>query len=219
LSIRFQDGGGVRPGVMQIDVEYATAFERAYIASRARRPLIELAPGEREPAITVETSDRATLIRCAMEKTVLADSGLYERLPIPVRYRASGALEAWRQVREDAGRSGDDFSRRLTSESLGDLMHSFPQYLRSWARGNLSCIGDEDDMGHAQRGVIMRAFSASHGALYEPTAALHRRRIRRFRRDGEMQRQSAARTDGPHQCCEVDVDESELVWDRGVFEQ
>ena len=114
----------LRPGVMQISVEYAKAFERAYIASRARRPLIELAPGEREPVITVETSDRATLIRRAMEKTVLADSPLYERLPIPVRYRASGAIEAWRQVREDAGRSGDEFSRRLTSEPLGDLMVS-----------------------------------------------------------------------------------------------
>ncbi len=164
----------VRPGVMQIDVEYAKAFERAYIASRARRPLIELAPGEREPAITVETSDRATLIRRAMEKTIMADSPLFERLPIPVRYRAAGAIEAWRQVREDAGRSGDEFSRRLTSEPLGDLMHNFPQYLRSWASGNLSCIGDEDDMGHAQRSVIVQAFSASHGALYEPTAALHR---------------------------------------------
>ncbi|KAA0079297.1 hypothetical protein CIW54_24920 [Paraburkholderia sp. T12-10] len=136
--------------------------------------MIELAPGEREPAITVETSDRATLIRRAMEKTVLADSPLYERLPIPVRYRASGAIEAWRQVRQVAGRSGEEFSRRLTSEPLGDLMHNFPQYLRSWARVNLSCIGDEDDMGHAQRSVIMQAFSASHGALYEPTAALHR---------------------------------------------
>ena len=74
----------VRPGVMQIDVEYAKAFERAYIASRGRRPLIELALGEPEPAIAVETSYRATLIRSAMDKTIMADSPLFERLPIPV---------------------------------------------------------------------------------------------------------------------------------------
>lgn len=34
---------------MQIDVEYTEAFERSYIASRAHRPLIELASGESEP--------------------------------------------------------------------------------------------------------------------------------------------------------------------------
>ena len=159
---------------MQIDVEYEEAFERAYIASRDRLPLIKLAPGHPEPRINVETSHRAGLIRRAMEATILADSPLYERLPIPVRYRASGAIEAWRQLREDAGKSGEFFSQRLTSEPLGDLMHNFPEYLRAWARGNLSCIGDDDDMGHAQRSVIMQAFSASHGALYEPTPALHR---------------------------------------------
>ena len=164
----------LRPGAMQIDVEYAEAFERAYIASRDRRPLIKLAPGQPEPRINVETSHRAGLIRRAMEATILADSPLYERLPIPVRYRASGAIEAWKQLREDAGQSGEFFSQRLTSEPLGDLMLNFPEYLRAWARGNLSCIGDEDDMGHAQRSVIMQAFSASHGALYEPTPALHR---------------------------------------------
>ena len=164
----------LRRGAMQIDVEYAEVFERAYITSRARRPLIELPLGQSEPAITIETSARATLIRRAMEKTIRADGALYERLPIPVRYRASGAIEAWGQVREDAGRSGEEFSRRLISEPLGDLMHNFPHYLTSWARGNVSCIGGENDMGHAQRSVIMQAYSASHGALYEPTAALHR---------------------------------------------
>lgn len=70
------------------------------------------------------------------------------------------------------------FSQRLTSEPLGDLMHNFPEYLRAWARGNLSCIGDEDDMGHAQRSVIMQAFSASQGALYEPTTRCARLCIR-----------------------------------------
>ena len=165
---------GLRPGAMQIDVEYAEAFERAYIASRAHRPLIELPPGVPEPPVTVETSARATLIRRAMEQTIMADSPLYERLPIPVRYRAAGAIEAWKRVREDAGRSGEAFSRRLTSEPIGALMHNFPKFLEAWAGGNLACIGDEDDMGHAQRSVVMQAFSASHGALYEPTLALHR---------------------------------------------
>lgn len=35
----------VRPGAMQIDFEYAEAFERTYIAPRARRPSIERALG------------------------------------------------------------------------------------------------------------------------------------------------------------------------------
>lgn len=53
-------------------------------------------------------------------------------------------------------------------------MHNFPQYLKTWARGNPSCIGDDDDLGRAQRSVIWQAFSASRGALYEPTPGLHR---------------------------------------------
>jgi hypothetical protein len=61
----------LRPGAMQIEVEYAEAFEQAYIASRAHRPLIELSPGESEPPITVETSARAGLIRRAMNATIL----------------------------------------------------------------------------------------------------------------------------------------------------
>lgn len=176
LEIEFAWMGAstLRPSAMQIDVEYTKAFEQAYIASRAHRPLIELAPGQPEPPITVEQSPLAGLIRRAMEKTIQADSPLYKGLPIPVRYRISGAIEAWTQVREAAGRSGADFSQRLTSAPLGDLMHNFPQYLTAWTRGNSSCIGDEDDMGHAQRSVIMQAFSASQGALYEPTPALHR---------------------------------------------
>lgn len=53
-------------------------------------------------------------------------------------------------------------------------MHNFPQYLKTWARGNPSCIGDDDNLGRAQRSVIWQAFSASRGALYEPTPGLHR---------------------------------------------
>jgi len=41
----------VRPGVMQIDVEYAKAFERAYIASRGRRPFSDCSASRSEPLI------------------------------------------------------------------------------------------------------------------------------------------------------------------------
>lgn len=151
-----------------------SAFEQEYVASRASRPLIELTPGKSEPMVTIKQNPLDKLLRLAMDKTIEADNPLYERLPIPVRYRASGAIEAWRTVRDAAGPSGRDFSQRLTSEPLGELMHYFPQYLTAWAGGNASCIGDEDDMGHAQCSVILQAFSASQGALYEPTPALHR---------------------------------------------
>lgn len=174
IEFAWDDVAAAHPGVMEIDVEYTRAFEQEYIESRASRPLIELAPGKSEPMVTIKQNPLPKLIRLAMHKTREADNPLYERLPVPVRYRASGAIEAWRAVRDAAGPSGKDFSHRLTSEPLRQLMHHFPQYLTAWARGNASCIGDEDDMGHAQRSVILQAFSASKGALYEPTPALHR---------------------------------------------
>ncbi len=159
---------------MEIDIEYSPAFAATYAASRAYRPLIQLAPGVLEPRITLEDDALPGLIRLAMKKTIDADDDLYGRLPVPVRYRAAGAIDAWRHVRDAAGRSGADFSQRLQLHAMGPLMHNFPLYLESWAVDCPSCIDDPDDMGHAQRSVIWQAFSACKGALYEPTPALHR---------------------------------------------
>ncbi len=112
LQIEFAWDGvkDLSPGAMQIEVEYTKAFARAYAASRAHLLLIKLAAGEAGPPITIETRPLLGLIRHAMQKTARADHPLYARLPIPVRYRASGAIEAWRQVLEAAGPSGADFT-------------------------------------------------------------------------------------------------------------
>lgn len=77
---------------MQIDVEYAKAFERACIASHAPRPLIELTPGEPEPTVTVETSTPcgadpsrdAVLERLDEDAAILATPviALHEQLPL-----------------------------------------------------------------------------------------------------------------------------------------
>lgn len=130
--------------------------------------------GSGEPRITIENGPLPGLIRLAMDATREADNPLYDRLPVPVRYRASGAIEAWKKVLEAAGPSGADFAQRLTVHPVSDLMKNFPRYLTEWARNNPSCIGDADNMGHAQRSVVMQAFSADQGALYEPTLGLHR---------------------------------------------
>jgi hypothetical protein len=176
LEIQFAKEGHttLRPGVMQIEVEHGNAFAASYAASRARRPLIEQAPDAREPRITIEKGALPALIRLAMEKTIRADDPLYERLPVPVRYRATGAIDAWRQVRDAAGRSGADLSHRLPLFPVGALLDNFHKYLEAWTRGNPSSIDGPAEMGHAHRSLVWQIFTACQGALYEPTPPLHR---------------------------------------------
>ncbi|WP_240766808.1 hypothetical protein [Paraburkholderia flava] len=97
----------LRPGVTQIDIEYDVAFVAWF--TRTRHPLIEVQP-KRNPERMAQINIVRSLVATAIQKTVQANDELYARLPPPVRYRATGAVEAWMQVRLAAGESGADFT-------------------------------------------------------------------------------------------------------------
>ncbi|MFM0285647.1 hypothetical protein [Paraburkholderia megapolitana] len=161
----------LRPGVTQIDIDYDPAFVASFNATRTQHPLIEAQP-ERMRA---EQIDRVChLIETAVGKSVRGDDVLYERLPVPVRYRASGAIEAWNQVRQAAGEWGTDFSRRLQTHPIIRLMDIFPQFIDICTEGAPFEIPDDEAERHASRSIVWQAFNARQGALYEPTPALHR---------------------------------------------
>jgi hypothetical protein len=177
IRIEFgRDGRYVlRPGVMQIDVGYNEVFAASFERKCTHCPLIE--PQLKQAAPAPPPTERTALrhlIGIAVQKTIRADDPLYERLPVPVRYRATGAIDAWRQVRDAAGRSGADLSQRLALYPVGALLDNFPRYLETWTRNDPSCIDGPDGMGHSHRSLVWQIFSACQGVLYEPTPPLHR---------------------------------------------
>ncbi|AXW32891.1 hypothetical protein CJO88_05800 [Ralstonia solanacearum] len=153
-------------GAMHIDVQYEEGFASSFAKQSRRSPLIE---STRDPH-----DNELALLKSAIEKSIQSEDEVYARLPIPVRYRASGAIEAWKQLRQATGRSGAEFSRLLVTEGIAYLLEKFETYIRTWTGRPLSAVTDASGAWHAKRSVAWQAFSASDGALYEPTPAMHR---------------------------------------------
>lgn len=116
----------------------------------------------------------AVALQAARDRTLAADAPAYARLPPPVRYRATGAIDARRCVMH-AGRhlTGADFHTAISTFPLARLYDEFPSFMRGWARSTPSTATDEN-IAHAQRSLVWQVYHASDGAMYEPTAALHR---------------------------------------------
>jgi len=115
-------------------------------------------------------------IKQAMITSVQAIEHRFDLLPIPVRYRASGAIDAWTSVRRLAGSDGAEFSAALADPRGGvmDLRRDLDDLVTR-------CLGDpphdESEREFSDiytRSAISQAFWLRRGALYEPTAALHR---------------------------------------------
>ncbi|AXV70345.1 hypothetical protein CJO74_14245 [Ralstonia solanacearum] len=153
-------------GVMQIEVQYEATFASSSEKQSKHSPLIEPMPDPQDNLLA--------LVESAIEKSIRSEDDVYARLPIPVRYRASGAIEAWKHVRQAAGSSGVEFSRLLVEEEIARLLAQFEDCVRTWTGKPLSGITEASGEWHAIRSVAWQAFSASEGALYEPTPAMHR---------------------------------------------
>ncbi|WP_175772898.1 hypothetical protein [Paraburkholderia phenazinium] len=134
----------------------------------------------RDPRAHLPTSTASATgaLRAALEsaiaKTIKSDDPIYDRIPVPIRYRATGAIEAWKAVREAAGPSGVDFSQRLAVYPILPLLDNFPRYVDEWIRRSRPDFSLHYVDLHIHRSLVWQAFSACDGALYEPTPALHR---------------------------------------------
>ncbi|MET2526216.1 hypothetical protein [Ralstonia pseudosolanacearum] len=161
------DGRYILPeGAMQLDVRYDPAFASSYAMRFRHAPLIEPMPGS--PDCVLE------LVQSAIQKCIRSEDDLYARLPVPVRYRAGGAIEAWTQVRQAAGRSGEEFSRHLAEQDITYLYDCFADYVCQWADRPLLGITNASSVWYMKRSIVWQAFNAREGMLYEPTPALHR---------------------------------------------
>ena len=147
----------LRPGVMQIDVR--------------REPDAGSVP----PSPSQTTGRTSALIDEAVRATLWADSRKFERLPVPVRFRAAGAIAAWDRAR-DSTPAGDDFTRALRDPDVTPalLLNQIADFTESQSRREF--VGDDGRSisQHISNSAVWQAFWARNGALYEPTPPLHR---------------------------------------------
>lgn len=115
-------------------------------------------------------------IREAMVATIQAIDHRFDRLPVPVRYRASGSIDAWSAVRRVAGRDGARLTARLTNPNCDAL--DLPEILDDFIVKSLGMDPSDEDRRSTTnvvvRSAVSQAFWLRQGLLYEPTSALHR---------------------------------------------
>lgn len=176
LEIEFgRDGRDViRPGAMQISVDYTDAAVVAYASRRAQQPFISRASTSGGHVTQSQLDEIRRLFGIAVQKTALAWDTLYDRLPMPVRYRATGAIDAWSQFRRATGKNGAEADALLREAPLSSLLRVFPQLVECLCQRPLAQMVGPLEASMAAQSFAWQAFSARQGALYEPTPALHR---------------------------------------------
>lgn len=164
----------IGPGSMQISVDHTAAAAAAYASRRAQQPFITRASAYGGPVTQSQLDDIRRLFGIALKKTERAWDALYDRLPVPVRFRAAGAIEAWSQFRSATGKNGAEMEALLRDAPLSSLLRAFPQLVECLCQRPLEQMAAPLAASMASQSLAWQAFTARRGALYEPTPALHR---------------------------------------------
>lgn len=109
----------------------------------------------------------------AIAKSVQANSFQFDRLPVPVRYRASGAIQAWEAARRAAGHSGRRLSEKLSDLAFPPLMlfNEIADFAEAHSTIDFTTADAATVAVYSSHSVIWQAFWLRRGALYEPTEA------------------------------------------------
>lgn len=129
----------------------------------------------REPTrASREVIDQA--IKDALKYTLRADEPPFDRLPVPVRYRATGAIKTWQAARDLAGAAGHRLSALLGDRTLPPIpvFNDLARFIEQHASWDYRTSTGRIILAHGVNTVFWQAFWARDGALYEPTPALHR---------------------------------------------
>ena len=175
LEIEFgRDGRDmIGPGAMHISVEHSDAAKAAYASRCARQPFIMRSLDSGGDLTQAQLDEIRRLFGIAVKKTERAWDALYDRLPVPVRYRAAGAIDAWSQFRKAAGRAGAEADSLLSDVPLASLLRIFPELIECLTQRRLEQMVGPVQASMALQSLIWQVFAARQGALYEPTPALH----------------------------------------------
>jgi hypothetical protein len=115
-------------------------------------------------------------IRRAIEVTLKTTDATVIGLPPPVRLRACGAVRAWEEARKSVGAAGRTLTAQLADTAIAPLglLQEHQQFIHQ------HCSLDFEDrfartlLRHSVMSIYRQAFWSRGGALFEPTAALHR---------------------------------------------
>nr|WP_259341479.1 hypothetical protein [Ralstonia solanacearum] len=161
-------------GAMQIDVRHDPAFAATYYRRRRQRPLVERA-ATREEVSQAHAATISRLLIDALEKCRRTWEPLFARLPVPIRYRVTGALAAWQTLWQQMDvPSRESLMTALRTQPIPKLVRQFadsvvgalPQVQSDWPPGELRLV--------ASQSAVWQAFEVRNGVFYEPTPALHR---------------------------------------------
>jgi hypothetical protein len=114
--------------------------------------------------------------RDAMMACLEATRHRFARLPIPVRYRASGVIESWTIARRLGGANGAKLSAALADPNrpVMQLQNELDGFV-THCLGEAPFREDERELTELYtQSAISQAFWLRKGVLYEPTSALHR---------------------------------------------
>ncbi|WP_124313952.1 hypothetical protein [Pseudomonas chlororaphis] len=164
-----------RSASMNIAVRFTPEDDAAYAKRRMRQPLFEpLPPSSDDPhqtAITVRA-----LLLTALEKSRLAASLRYSRLPAPVRYRISGALSAWSELHDMlvVGSTTQTLGTVLRTEPLTQAIRFTASLTRQILPNGTSGESIHALAGDAAQSTVWQIMELCDGVFYEPSSALHR---------------------------------------------
>lgn len=149
-------------------VRHDDKFRSRYLKQRRRFSLVEHDDG------ASDIHRDGMLLLSALQKGIQTNDIMYARLPPPVRYRVTGAQEAWRSFRRrvDASSSTSpfevlDYSPITTLVKIfGNMVKDvFPQGTPEHSQDALAL--------QASHSAVWQAFEIRNGVFYEPSAALH----------------------------------------------
>lgn len=116
------------------------------------------------------------LVGDALERTQDAGEAWCVGLPVPVRYRAAGAVRAWEVARRAAGRAGSALTAALSDvrQPPTQLFELVVDFITDLTSLDMSGHNGERLTHLCGSSAYWQAFWLRGGALYEPTPALHR---------------------------------------------
>ena len=131
----------------------------------------------RSPSLASPVLSPAQLaIEQALRRTMDSHRSVFDRLPVPVRLRASGALDAWRNVFRMTGQPGATLSAHLADSGYAPmlLLREVREFIATHGTLNLAMPDVRVMVTTAVNSMLTQAFWARQGMLYEPTDALQR---------------------------------------------
>ncbi|WP_434984396.1 hypothetical protein [Pseudomonas protegens] len=162
------------PMDFNIYIHFDPSYITQYSARRRNKPLQEC-PLDNEAAQRQRFVILRRLFLEAREKSRLTFDDKYSHLPLPMRFRAAGAQNAWQAFREQSAHvlPKPSLATELSSASMMTILKKFYTLAQT-----LLCFSTKEHAierlaAEDAQSAILQAFELREGVIYEPTGAAH----------------------------------------------